>query len=107
MAFLVECLSKHETPETRVRRIGVYQTREEAIAAAQQVVGDLGGKSPGARPTREGDSTLQGILRAILRVERTLLRLERKRFAGPVVNRRSIDPKPRSFFEFFFVWQQK
>ena len=41
MAFLVECLSKHEAPETRVRRIGVYQTREEAIAAAQQVVGEF------------------------------------------------------------------
>lgn len=41
MAFLVEGLNKQLGPEAEVRRIGVYETREEAIAAAQAVVDEF------------------------------------------------------------------
>ena len=41
MAFLVEGVNKHLEPDAQVRRIGEYETVEEAIAAAQQVVDEF------------------------------------------------------------------
>ncbi len=38
MTFFVEGLSDHRASETRVRRIGDYQTLTEAIAAAQRTI---------------------------------------------------------------------
>ena len=41
MAFLVEGLNRQLGPDAEVRRIGVYETREEAVAAAQAVVDEF------------------------------------------------------------------
>ena len=41
MTFFVEVLSKHFEPQTQVKRIGEYKTREEAIAAAQGIIEDF------------------------------------------------------------------
>jgi hypothetical protein len=41
MKFLVEGVSKALEPDAQVRRIGEYETVEEAIAAAQQVVDEF------------------------------------------------------------------
>lgn len=41
MKFLVEGVSKFLEPDSQVRRIGEYETVEEAIAAAQQVVDEF------------------------------------------------------------------
>lgn len=41
MAFLVEGISRQRPPEAQVRRVGEYATREQAIAAAQQVVDEF------------------------------------------------------------------
>jgi len=38
MTFIVEGVTKQDDPDAAVRRIGVYQTREEAIAAAKATV---------------------------------------------------------------------
>ena len=38
MTFFVEGLSGHNEPETRVRRIGEYDTMSDAIAAAKRIV---------------------------------------------------------------------
>lgn len=38
MTFFVEGLSGHREPETKVRRIGEYQTLPEAIMAAQRTI---------------------------------------------------------------------
>lgn len=41
MTFLVEGISKHQTPESQVRRIGEYAALAAAIAAAQKTVQDF------------------------------------------------------------------
>lgn len=41
MAFIVEGVSKHDDPDAEVRRIGAYETREEAIAVAKVTVDDF------------------------------------------------------------------
>lgn len=41
MTFLVEGISKHQTPESHVRRIGEYAALAAAIAAAQKSVQDF------------------------------------------------------------------
>jgi len=41
MAFIVEGVTKHDEPDAGVRRIGTYETREEAIAVAKVTVDDF------------------------------------------------------------------
>jgi hypothetical protein len=41
MTFFVEGLSDHQKVETKVRRIGEYNTVEEAIAIAKQTIDDF------------------------------------------------------------------
>ena len=41
MTFIVEGISKHDEPEADVRRIGAYETREEAIAVAKVTIDDF------------------------------------------------------------------
>lgn len=41
MTFFVEGLSKHQEPQTQVRRIGEYGTIAEAIAAARKTIDDF------------------------------------------------------------------
>jgi hypothetical protein len=41
MAFLVEGLSDHVRPDSTVRRIGSFQTKEEAIAAAKHTIDEF------------------------------------------------------------------
>lgn len=41
MSFFVEGVTKHDEPDAEVRRIGTYETREEAIAVARVTVDDF------------------------------------------------------------------
>jgi len=41
MTFFVEVLSKHFEPQTQVKRIGEYKTKEEAITASQRIIEDF------------------------------------------------------------------
>ena len=41
MAFIVEGVSRQDEPDAAVRRIGEYETREEAISAAKGTVDDF------------------------------------------------------------------
>ncbi len=41
MSFIVEGVTRQDEPDSQVRRIGVYETREEAIAVAKVTVDEF------------------------------------------------------------------
>lgn len=41
MTFFVEVLSKHFEPHNQVRRVGEYETKDEAVTAAQRIIEDF------------------------------------------------------------------
>lgn len=41
MTFVVEGVLRQDDPDSEVRRVGEYETREEAIAAAKVMVNDF------------------------------------------------------------------
>ena len=41
MAFIVEGVTRQDEPDSEVRRLGKYETREEAIASAKAVVDEF------------------------------------------------------------------